>query len=137
MAAKMYRETESLANKSLAQGWTAVMKVQPLDGDQAPGAYLKTVKLSVCPGDTGSSNQVYLIAAATVASISSVDDIITAQAFNGPGTAWLNLRRKINASAAEGSRNDGVVYIHIFSGAAHSALVVTECWGRFTNLVSA
>ena len=134
MASKMYRESEAKSNVSLGQGWTNIAKVAPLDGDQAPGAYLKSVKVSITPGDTGSSNQVYMVAAATTASGPADGDIITAQSFLGSGTAWLNLRRKINSGAAEGARNDGIVYIHVFSGSAHSAMTVSEAWGRFTNL---
>ena len=137
MAQKMYRETVAKSGKALAKGWTAVMKVLPLDGDQAPGAYLKSLKLSVCPGDTDTFNQEYLIAAATTATGPQDSDIITSQAFHGAGTAWLNLRRVIRSSDVEDARSDGPVYIHVFTASAHTAMVVAEAWGRFTNLESA
>ena len=134
MASRMYRETEATLTKSIAGGGTRCFTISPIDADQVPAGYVKSVKVSVNPIDFD-TDKASLVVASCSSNPGDVDDWITAQATGqGDGTVWLSLKRAIKSSVAEPDRNDGEVYIHVFGSAGvRECTVVCETWGRFLN----
>ena len=142
--ARMYRETVASFNKSiLTPLGEALFTISPIDADQIPNGYLKSVKVSVIPSSTARTDESYLIVASTNDSPLDASDIITAQATGrGGGTVWLNLKRPVKSSAEEPNRPDGEVYIHLYMNGPFSPVdavevnLVAECWGRFLNMAA-
>ena len=140
--ARMYRETVSNFNKTHALPGENIFTISPIDADQIPNGYVKTVKVSVQINDvTKALDRNVLVYASTSPNPASVSDIITCQATElSGGTVWLNLKRAVKSSAAEPDRPDGEVYIHGYvPGAALAPLTievnyVAEVWGRFLNM---
>jgi len=142
--ARMYRETVSNFNKTHALPALNIFTISPIDADQIPNGYVKTVKVSCQISDvTKAQDRSILIYASTSPNAADVSDIITSQSTGlGGGTVWLNLKRAVKSSAAEPDRPDGEVYIHAFiPGAGPSPLDVEvnyigEVWGRFLNMAA-
>jgi len=139
----MYRETVSNFNKTLGpSGSVAIYRISPIDADQIPNGYLKTVKVSVIPADVADSNYSYTIVASTSQGLLNTSDIITAGSTpKGGGTVWLNLKRPVKSSAEEVDRPDGEVYILIYTQGVNPVNppelnLVGEVWGRFLNMVA-
>jgi len=139
--AKMYRETVTSFAKNLTTPASAIYQISPIDADQIPNGYLKTVKISVQATQEGDSDNSFLVVASTAASAASTSDYITAGATpRGGGTVWLNLKRPVKSSAEEPNRPDGEVFIHILTQGTVPTPVevnlVGEVWGRFLNMVA-
>ena len=136
----MYRETEATLNKSLALPAQRIYTISPIDADQIPNGYLKTVKVSVTPLSDADTGRSYMIVASTNDDSLQSDDYITAGSLGrGGGTVWLNLKRPVKSSVEEPNRPDGEVFIHILCSGATVATPVEvhlagEVWGRFLNL---
>ena len=138
--ARMYRECESILAQELVLPATNIALVAPIDADQIPAGYLKSIKVSVIPSgdDTGKS---FMLVASTSDNPGASDDYITAGATGrAGGTVWLNMKRPVKSSAEEENRPDGVVYIHLLTQGASPVTPVrvnlaVEVWGRFVNLV--
>ena len=132
----MYRQTSSRANFSLVLGQpTLTFRVVPLDAEQAPPGYLKSLKVSII-NDVDQQNASFMIYSSSDVN-SVVGDCITAGAVpNGGGTVWMNLKRSIRSSAEEEDRSDGPVYVHIKTQNTSRTTVdvVCEAWGRFIEL---
>ena len=139
----MYRETVSSFNKSIT-GPTGELcfTISPIDADQIPDGYLKSVKVSVNPVVPAGFDKTFLVVASTDDTPASTSDLITGGiAVQGGGTVWLNLKRPIRSSAEEPNRNDGEVYIHIYTqnvlpSDSVEVNLVAECWGRFLNMAA-
>ena len=138
----MYRTTVPNNGKNLGSQSEPqlVYSVRPLQGDQAPGAYLQKVKVSIIQENyAGDVPSAFMIYACTSDGFED-DDIITAQAVPAMGgTVWLSLKRRILASTPEDARADGPVYIFARSldpGAINNVEVhlVAEAWGRYVML---
>ena len=139
--AKMYRTTVPNIDKNLGGAGTPqlIALCRPLDGDQAPGAYLKSVKVSIKQRNQNDSPNSFMIYACTNDSWNP-DDVITAQATGMMGgTVWLSLKRSIKSYSEETDRSDGPVYI--FASGADMGLVgdvetdiIVESWGRYILL---
>ena len=141
MASRMYRECVAEIDYELLTPAQNVALVKPIDADQVPNGYLKTLKISAIGSGTTFSAASFLVAASTNDDPNQADDWITSGATNrGGGTIWLNLKRAVKSSAEEENRPDGVVYIHLLTQGPtpvdpkniHLSL---ECWGRFVDLV--
>ena len=139
--AKMYRTSVTNFDKNLGNNGTPqlVALCRPLDGDQAPGAYLKSVKVSIKQRNQNDSPQSFMIYASTNDSWAPAD-VITAQATGMMGgTVWLSLKRSIKSYSEETDRADGPVYIYAQSsdmglvGDCETDIVV-ESWGRYILL---
>jgi len=139
--AKMYRECIAEINYTLNLPSQNVALVKPIDADQVPNGYLKSLKISVIPGQTSFNYASFLAVASTSDNPAAADDWITAGAVGrGGGTIWLNLKRPVKSSAEEENRPDGVVYIHLMTQGVtltdpENVDLVVECWGRFVDLV--
>ncbi len=133
MASTMYRETEDNFGRAINLAGSLVFDYAPIDADQAPGGYLKSIKLSLQPMDESAGRIDYLVAASSSDNPTAHDDIITAQALHGGGTVWLSLKRRIEQSTQNDDRGDGPVFVHVYSNIAHQANIVSENWGRFIN----
>jgi len=140
--ARMYRETVTNFNKSITLPAQLIYTVSPIDADQIPNGYLKTLKVSVTPNSSSDTDLSYMIVASTNDLGAETSDWITAGATSrGGGTVWLNLKRPVKSSAEEPNRPDGEVYLHlIVPGASPSSPVeinlVGEVWGRFLNMAA-
>ena len=140
--ARMYRETVTNFNKSITLPAQLVYTVSPIDADQIPNGYLKTLKISVIPNNKADLDLSYMIVASTNDLGAETSDWITAGAVpQGGGTVWLNLKRPVKSSAEEPNRPDGEVYVHVIvpgaSGANPTELnLVGEVWGRFLNMAA-
>ena len=138
----MYRETVASFNKSITLPAQGIYSISPIDADQIPNGYLKTVKVSVSPVSAADATRSYMIVASTNDDPADVDDYITAGAVGrGGGTVWLNLKRPVKSSAEEPNRPDGEVFIHLVlpGGSPASPFevnLVGEVWGRFLNMDS-
>ena len=139
--AKNYRSTVTNNDKNLGGSSTPTLigLVRPLDGEQAPGAYLKSLKISIQQRNQNDTPQAFLIYASTNDTWDD-NDVITAQATGvSGGTVWLSLNRRIRSYTEETDRSDGPVYI--FARAMDMGLVgdvetniFLECWGRYVIL---
>ena len=135
--AKNYRTTVPNWDKNLGNNGTPVLigLIRPLDGDQAPPAFLKSVKVSIKQRNQNDSPQSFMILASSNDSWNA-DDVITAQATGMMGgSVWLSLKRAIRSYTEETDRGDGPVYL--FASAADMGLVgdcecdiIIESWGR-------
>ncbi len=137
--ARMYRETVTTLNKSITLPAQGLFTISPIDADQIPNGYLKTVKVSVNPLQSSDTGLSYLIVASTNDNPADADDYITAGAVGrGGGTVWLNLKRPVKSSAEEPNRPDGEVFVHLICPAnlvnPVEVNVVGEVWGRFLNM---
>ena len=136
----MYRETVASLNKSITLASQPIYSVAPIDADQIPNGYLKTVKISVTPVSAADTARSYMIVASTNDTPTDSDDYITGAAVaRGGGTVWLNLKRPVKSSAEEPNRPDGEVFFHLLMPGGSPAdptevNLVGECWGRFVNL---
>ena len=136
----MYRETVSNFNKTLQTPVERCFTISPIDADQIPNGYLKTVKVSVQPAESSDTGLSYLVVASTNDTGANAEDWITAGATpRGGGTVWLNLKRPVKSSAEEPNRPDGEVYIHVNVQEAtplspKETNMVAEVWGRFLNM---
>ena len=141
MASRMYRECVAEINYSLTTPQQNVALVKPIDADQIPNGYLKSLKLSVIGSETSFTGASFLIAASTNDNPAAADDWITTGAVGrGGGTIWLNLKRAVKSSVEEENRPDGVVYIHLITQGPtlvdpKNVQLSIECWGRFVDLV--
>ena len=144
--ARQYRTTAVNLDKNLGNNGEAKLcfSVRPIDAEQAPGGYLKSVKVSVHQRNQDDNPQAYLIAASANDewddTQGSNGDIITAAATGlGGGTVWLNLRRTMKSYTEEVERPDGPIYIHVRAldmglvGDSETDLIA-EVWGRFIML---
>ena len=61
--ARMYRETVTTLNKSITLPAQGLFTISPIDADQIPNGYLKTVKVSVNPLQSSDTGLSYLIVA--------------------------------------------------------------------------
>ena len=133
--ARMYRESRSATAYDLNTPAQNVFKLSPIDADQVPAGYLKSVKVSLIPTATADAGESFLIAASTNDTPTDTDDWITSGAVGrGGGTVWLNLKRPIKSSVEEENRADGEVFIHVVRQGATDAVPVNICgeaWGRF------
>ena len=142
--ARMYRETVSNFNKSHTTAANNIFTISPIDADQIPNGYVKSIKVSCQIADvTKSQDRAILVYASTSPLPGNDSDIITAQSTGlGGGTVWLNLKRPVKSSAAEPDRPDGEVYIHaLVVGSGPPPLdvevnYVGEVWGRFLNMAA-
>ena len=140
--ARMYRETVTNFNKSITLPAQLIYTISPIDADQIPNGYLKTLKVSVGPSLNTDTSKSFMIVASTNDDGSETSDWITAGATGrGGGTVWLNLKRPVKSSAEEPNRPDGEVYLHlIIPGATPATPVETnlvgEVWGRFLNMAA-
>jgi len=138
--AKMYRETVTTLNKTLVLPADRLFTISPIDADQIPNGYLKSVKVSISPLGRSDTELSFIVVASTNDAAGDSDDWITAGATpRGGGTIWLNLKRPVKSSAEEPNRPDGEVYIHVITQGVSPATpvelnVVGECWGRFLNM---
>ena len=138
----MYRETVTVLTKSLDQPAKEIFVISPIDADQIPNGYCKTVKISVNPAVTSDTGNSFLVVASTNSNPIQIDDYITGAATpRGGGTIWLNLKRPVKSSAEEPNRPDGEIYIHILTqgalpGSAVETNLVAEVWGRFLNMAA-
>ena len=139
--ARQYRQTVTRNGTIAGASGTLVASITPLDVEQVPSGYVGKVKVSVIPQDQQTNNAAsFLVIAGTDENPSSAlsSDTITAQAVpDGGGTVWLSLKRPIRSSDEEDDRNDGAVYIHVFTQGGVLTHVVTETWGRFMKLTPA
>jgi len=137
----MYRECASQLDYQLTLPATNIALVKPIDADQVPNGYLKSLKISVVATDISLSSASFMVTASTNDDPLAADDFITTGATpEGGGTIWLNLKRPVKSSAEEENRPDGVVYIHLFTQGTNPAdpkgiNLSVECWGRFVDLV--
>ena len=134
--ARLYRETETKANFTIASGVSGedVFFISPIQVANANG-YVKSVKVTVHPSlNAGES---YLVVASTDLTPSTNNNWITAAHTPvGGGTVWLSLKRSIKQTTEDPQRGDGRIFIHVFCqtpGAQHTA--VCEAWGRFIQVV--
>ena len=139
--ARMYRSVAINNGKNLGGGSVPqlVFSCRPLQGDQAPGAYLQKIKVSIIQenyaGDVPSGFMLY----ATTKDSFEDDDIVTAQAVPAMGgTVWLSLKRAIRSYTPEEDRSDGPIYVFaraLDPGATPGLNVevhlVAEIWGRY------
>ena len=138
----MYRECQTNLNKSLTLAAQRIFTVSPIDADQVPNGYLKTVKISVTPVSSADTARPYMVVASTNSDGAQESDYITAAAVpRGGGTVWLNLKRPVKSSAEEPTRPDGEVFFHcLMPGASPAAPVevnfVGEAWGRFVIMAA-
>jgi len=110
----MYRETVTSFNKTITLPAQLIYTVSPIDADQIPNGYLKTLKVSVTPSSNTDTALSYMIVASTNDLGAETSDWITAGATGrGGGTVWLNLKRPVKSSAEEPNRPDGEVYLHL------------------------
>ena len=142
--AKMYRETVTSTNKTLAASPIGLIEhcftISPIDADQIPNRYCKSIKVSVSPQDNTDSERSFIVAASTDDTPTNTSDWITAQATSrGGGTVWLNLKRPVKSSAEEPNRPDGEIYVHVLTNAGGLSIetnLVAEVWGRFLNMAA-
>ena len=137
----MYRETITSLTKSLVLPAQNIFTISPIDADQIPNGYCKTVKVSVSPVGQSDTDLSYIVVASTSQASASSSDYITAGATaRGGGTVWLNLKRPVKSSAEEANRPDGEIFIHILCQGPPIAPVevnlVAEVWGRFLNMAA-
>jgi len=138
----MYRETVTSNAKTLGPlNATHIFTISPIDADQIPNGYLKTVKVSVIPENAADAGKSYTVVASTNDLAASDSDYITAGSTGrGGGTVWLNLKRPVKSSAEEPNRPDGEVYIHIISQdtviSPFEVNLTAEVWGRFLNMAA-
>jgi len=137
--ARQYRQTQ-VKQVAVQTSGTNTHYIKPLDAEQVPSGYLDKVKVSVVPTDPqGGSPASYLVVASTENNpqLAFSGDVITAQAVpDGGGTVWLSLKRRIASSDEEEDRNDGVVYIHVYTQGTVPSTIVCETWSRFTDLIT-
>ena len=140
--ARMYRETVTNFNKSITLPAQLIYTISPIDADQIPNGYLKTLKVSVTPTSNTDTALSYLVVASTNDLGAETSDWITAGATGrGGGTVWLNLKRPVKSSAEEPNRPDGEIYIHVLVQGASAVTpvdinIVGEVWGRFLNMAA-
>ena len=137
MAARnMFRQANSRASFPLTQGSaTLVYRIVPLDAEQAPPGYLKSLKISLINDEDQTNASFMVFASSDVNGV--IGDTITAGAVpNGGGTVWLNLKRAIRSSSEEEDRSDGPVYVHVKTQntSRTNVDIVCEAWGRFIDL---
>ena len=140
--AKMYRTTVTNNGKSLGASSVAQLcfSIRPLQGDQAPGAYLQKVKVSIIQENFGGNVPSGFMLYASSNDNWDDNDVITAQAVpTMGGTVWLNLKRAIKSYTEETDRADGPIYI--YARALDPGLItnievhlVAEAWGRYVML---
>ena len=132
-----YRSTKEMSKVLPGSPGALLYSIAPYDAEQAPGGYLKSVKVSIIPTAEQTNNAAsYLIAASSDANPAGAGDIITAQAVpDGGGTVWLNVRRTIRSSEEEEDRTDGVVYIHGYTQGSVPSRIVCEAIGKFITLI--
>ena len=138
--ARMYRECEALNGYPLIAKKQRIAAISPIDADQIPNGYLKSVKVTLIPSEQDDVQNSFMIVASTNDDADSPTDYITAGAVpNGGGTIWLNLKRPVKSSAEETTRPDGEVFIHCLNQtgsplAPFPVQLAVECWGKFVNL---
>ena len=134
--AQKYRFTRALNSKTVTTAGSLCFRLSPLDGEQAPGARLESVKISVIPTDQQTNNGAsYMVVASSDTTPGDEDDYITAGAVpEGGGTVWLSIKRTLRATLEADDRNDGPVYIHLFTQGNVPSKIVCESWGRFLYL---
>ena len=135
--AKLYRTTSLHVNKSITGLGTACFQIAPIDSDQTPDGFVKSVKVSLLTRGTG-FRAGYLVVASTDDDPVDRQNWVTAQAVGegSGGTIWLNLKRRMASAAKEQSRNDGPIYIHVIGSTTVQTDLFCEAWGRYM-LVSA
>ena len=133
--ARLYRTLKENMNKVISPTGQAIFLITPIDNEQVPSAYVKSVKLSYCLDGVVASNISFLVAASTSSNPQSADDWITVGGDGqGSGTVWLSLKRKVTGESST-TRNDGAVYIHVITqGTNTQADFVCETWGRFLRV---
>ena len=135
--ARMYRETRTSLLKTLNSTSERCFTISPIDADQIPNGYCKSVKVSLVPAMAGNSDVSFIVVASTSDNPLSSTDYITGQATSkGGGTVWLNLKRPVKSSAEEPNRPDGEIYVYVLCNGASIATpiecnLVAEVWGRF------
>ena len=136
----MYRETRANFAKTLISPASLCFTISPIDADQIPNGYCKSIKVSVVPNEQANTDISWMVVASTNDDALVTSDYITGQATaRGGGTVWLNLKRPVKSSAEEPNRPDGEVFFHLLMPGGSPAdptevNLVGECWGRFVNL---
>ena len=129
--ARNYRETEVVVNKPITGGvWNQIGRISPIDNDQVPDGFLKSVKVSTL--DVGNLDM--LVCLSTSNNPDDHDDVITAQASQGgAGTVWLSAKRRIRSGVEEDGRNDGVVFVMVLPVTTTQTTFVIETWGKYLD----
>ena len=124
--------------KTVSAPGVNVFRLSSFDADQSPPAYAKSIKVSIIPNDQQTANPAsFMVVASTSMDPADENDIFTAGATSdGGGIVWLHLRKRIRSSVQEDTRDDGPIYIHVYTQGFVAVRMQAEAWGKYLNIAA-